>query len=240
MLLKEFKNFSRQNWWVYCLLIISLIIIFKFPASQSIQDQEITHNIWAIIETFFLVSLNFLWNLFVMVAMWDYQANNNKDWSVYHLMSTLTFASLSLYWAIFLEQYQYLLWQITYLIAAIKAIMYYKFNKDIKIFNSYIVWAINVVLLSCFLYLFPFDIFSTIQVLWFSLVTIGLVSINDTFRFYFSLLWVIFITLWSFLITWDLYLNFNWEWLGISLWYFLLTLSVSIYHLKLLPKYIKK
>ena len=227
MFIKELKNFSRENWWIYLLLIISSIIIY------------FTWK-WNLIEILFLFSLNFLWNLFVMVAMWNYQAKNNKVGSFYHLACTVTFTLMSLYWALFLDQFQYILWQITYLIAAIKAIIYYNLNKDIKIFNAISVWTINIILVWVFLYLFKFDLYSFIQAIWFSFVTTWLVSINDKFRFYMSLMWVFFITTGSFFITWDLYFNNNWEWLWISLWYFLLTLSVFIYHIKLLPKYIKK
>ena len=227
MFLQELKNFSRENWWIYLLLIIALVIVY------------LTWK-WNLLEIIVLFLLNFLWNLFVMAAMWNYQAKNNKIGSVYHLSCTLTFTVISVYWALFLDQFQYILWQITYLVAAIKAIIYYNFNKDIKLFNAYSVGWINILLVGIFLYLFPFDLFATIQAIWFSFVTTGLVSTNDRFRFFFSLLWVFFITLWSFLITWDLYINNNWEWLGISLWYFLLTTTVLFYHLKLLPKYLKK
>ena len=227
MFLNELKKFSRENWWVYLLLIIaSIIIYFTWK--------------WNLIEILFLFLLNFLWNLFVMVAMWNYQAKNNKTGSIYHLACTLTFTVMSIYWALFLDQFQYILWQVTYLIAAIKAVTYYKFNKDIKLFNARTVWIINIILIWLFLYLFNFDLFSLIQALWFSLVTTWLVSINDRFRFFMSLFWVFFITTGSLLITWNLYLNNNGQWLWISLWYFLLTLSVLIYHIKLLPKYIKK
>lgn len=226
MFIKELKSFSRENWWVYLLLIIASTIVY------------LTWK-WNLIEILFLFLLNFLWNLFVMVAMWNYQTKNNKIWSVYHLACTLTFTVMSIYWAIFLDQFQYILWQITYLIAAIKAIIFYNLNKDIKIFNAGTVWIINIILIWLFLHLFSFDLYATIQAVWFSLVTTWLVSTNDKFRFYMSLFWVFFITTGSFLITWDLYLNNNWEWLWISLWYFLLTLSVLIYHIKLLPKYLK-
>ena len=43
-----------------------------------------------------------------MVAMWNYQAKNNKIGSIYHLSCTLTFTVMSIYWALFLEQFQYI------------------------------------------------------------------------------------------------------------------------------------
>jgi hypothetical protein len=223
MFIKELKIFSRENWWVYLLLSIALTIVY------------ITGK-WNLVEIIILFLLNFLWNLFVMVAMWNYQEKNNKIWSIYHVSTTLTFTIISIYWAFFLDQFQYLFWQITYLIAAIKAISYYKFEHNIKFFTPYLVGGINIILMSLFIYLFPFSLFGTIQAIWFSFVTIGLVSITDKFRFYMSFIWVFFITSWSAIWLYTSYLNENIDW--IALGYFLLTISVLVYHIKLLPKYL--
>jgi len=225
MFLSELKKFSRDNWWVYLLLSIALTIVY------------ITGK-WNLIEIIILFLLNFLWNLFVMVAMWNYQAKNNKIWSIYHLSTTLIFTIISIYWALFLDQFQYLFWQITYLIAAIKAISYYKFEYNIKVFTPYLVGWINIILMVLFLYLLPFSLFGTIQAIWFSFVTTWLVSVTDKFRFYMSLIWVLFITIWSAIWLYFSYLSGNIDW--IALGYFLLTISVLIYHIKLLPKYLKK
>lgn len=227
MFLKELKKFSNENWWVYVLLIIALIIVY------------ITGK-WSLIEVISLFLLNFLWNLFVMVAMGNYQAKNNKIWSIYHLLTTLTFSVISIYWAIFLDQFQYLFWQLTYFMASIRAISYYKFEYDIKYFTPHSVGWINILLFLLFLYLFPFNLFSIIQAIWFSFVTTGLVSIKNTFRFYMSLIWVFFIVLWSAWMSINNYLYLDGKWLWIALWYFLLTMSVLVYHIKLLPKYLKK
>jgi len=237
MFLKELKNFSKWNWWVYVLLAIALIIVY------------ITWK-WNMMEIIILFLANFLWNLFIMVMQANYTSKNNKIWAIYHVSATATFTLISIYWLIVLEQSQYIIWQLTYALAALKAFTYYNFEKNIKFINAASVWVINILLFIFFIsfawknidvaWLFNINInaelFSIIMALWFSFVTTWLVSTNDKLRYWFSLIWVVWIVTWSWIWVILSYINSNIDW--IALWYMILTLTVFIYYIKLLPKYI--
>lgn len=238
MFLNELKNFSRSNWWVYALLSIALIIVY------------ITWK-WNMLEIIILFLANFLWNLFIMVMQANYTSKNNKIWAIYHVSATITFTFISIYGLIKLNQSQYIIWQISYALAALKAFTYYNFEKDIKFINAATIWWLNIILFIFFisfawkninvLSLFNINInaelFSIIMAIWFSFVTTGLVSINDKLRYWFSLIWVTGIITWSTIWVFLSYLNSNIDW--VALWYMILTLTVLIYYIKLLPKYLK-
>ncbi|MDQ7009480.1 MAG: hypothetical protein Q9M94_04290 [Candidatus Gracilibacteria bacterium] len=82
------------------------------------------------------------------------------------------------------------------------------------------------------------QLFSLLQVIGFSLVTIGLVSTKDSFRYFLNLGGTFFIIGGSII---GVYLSYNNGSIdGISLGYMLLTTTALIYFLKLLPKYINK
>lgn len=236
MFLQELKNFSRSNWWVYVLLAIALVIVY------------ITWR-WNMLEIFILFLANFLWNLFIMVMQANYTAKNNKIWAIYHVSATSVFTIISIYWLIVLEQSQYIIWQLTYILAALKAFTFYNFNKNIKFINTASVWLINIILFIFFItfawknievaWLFNINInvelWTILMALWFSFVTSWLVSINDTIRYWLNIVWVLGIVVWSWILLVLSYMSWNIDW--ISLWYFILTSTVLVYYIKLLPKY---
>ncbi len=237
MFLKELKNFSRSNWWIYMLLAISLVIVY------------ITWK-WNIIEILLLFLANFLWNLFIMTMQANYSSNNNKIWAIYHISATSVFTIISIYWLIKLEQSQYIIWQICYILAAIKAFSFYNFWKDIKLLNAWSLWVLNIILIFIFIYFawkqidlwlfnlnFNVELWTILMALWFSFVTSWLVSINDARRYWLNIIWVLGIVAWSWLLLVLSYTKWNIDW--ISLWYFILTSTVLVYYIKLLPKYLK-
>lgn len=224
MFFNELKSFSKQNWWIYLLLTIALFIVY------------ITWK-WNIIEILILFFTNFLWNFFIMLMQENYSVWKNKIWAIFHLSSTSIFSLLSLYWLIFLEQYQYIIWQICYLIAAIKSFYFYIFKKDIKFFNEYFVWILNIFLIIIFIKFFNQNIWSIIMWFWFSFVTTWLVSQKDNFRYWTNFLWIIFLILGSWIWVFNWYNSENIDWL--SLWYMILTLTTFVFYLKLLKNYLK-
>jgi len=237
MLIQELKNFSKGNWWIYLLLAIALTIVYITWKGN-------------LIEIIILFLANFLWNLFIMVMQANYTAKNNKVWAIYHASATLVFTLISIYWLVVLNQSQYIIWQLTYILAAAKAFTFYNYWKDIKFINSYTVGLINMGLLAFFVYfagksidvmgLFNFnfnvELFTILMALGFSFVTTGLVSTNDTIRYWFSFAWVLWIVsgsgLW--LILWYVWWNID----GLSLGYLILTLTVFVFYSKLLKKYL--
>lgn len=226
MFLEELKKFSKENWWVYLLLAIALIIV-----QQTWK--------WNMIEIILMFLWNFLGNLFIMVMQSEYTKKENTKWAIFHLLEFSTFMLIWLYWAIFLDMYQYLLWNILYWLAAINAFMNYVYKKDLVIANEKLFVLYNIVLFIIYLSFLNPTISWTVQAVWFALVTTSLVSLNDRFRYWLSFIWIIAIIVWS--ILWVYFSYFILEKLnGIDLWYLILTLTVFVYYCKLLPEYIKK
>ena len=222
-ILKELKKFSKENWWVFLLLTIALITVY------------ITWN-WNLVEIFLLFLVNFIWNLFIMVMQSNYTAKNNKVWWIYQLSSTLVFLTMWIYWLIYLWQSQYIIWQIAYWLAAIKAFTFYNYEKDLKFLSEKTFIALNIILFTIFIKYFDFQSFSILQVIWFSLITTWLVSIKDNIRYWLNVVWIFALTSGS---LWWVILSFNaWALDWIALWFFALTLTVFIYYLKLIKKYI--
>lgn len=220
---QELKNFSKENRWIFVILTIALIIIFVTGKGN-------------LIEIMILFIANFLWNLFIMVMQTNYTNKNNKIGAIYHISATWVFTCISLYGVIFLQQFQYILWQIAYLIAAIKAFSYYNFWRDIRFFNEKTLIWVNIILIFIFLGFFEYQIFSLLQAVWFALITTGLVSIKDTIRYWFNIVWIFLLVSGSLLWVVVTFQSGNTD--GIALGYFLLTLTVFVYYIKLLKKYL--
>lgn len=233
MFLQELKKFSKQNWWVYLLLIIASSIVYKTWK-------------WDLVEILILFFANFLWNLFIMVMQSNYTAKKNKFWAIYQFSSTIIFTIIAIYSLFKFHQYQYIIWQLCYFIAAIKAFTFYNFWKNIKFFNAINLFILNIILFSAFIYVWltnfaslniNIGISSILMWIWFSLVTTWLVSTNDKFRYWLNLFWIIWIISGSFI--WVINSYFAWEINWVDLWYFILTSTVFVFYAKLLPNYIK-
>ena len=223
MFLKEIKNFSRENWWIYLILMIALIIVYITWKGN-------------LIEIILLFLANFLWNLFIMTMQWNYTNKNNKIWAIYHVSSVTIFTLISIYWLIILEQYQYIIWQISYILAATKAFTFYNFEKEIKFINEKSLIIINIILFTAFIKLFEFQTFQILQWIWFTLITTWLVSIKDNLRYWLNVIWISLLVSGS---AWWVFNSFNaWNLDWIALWYFILTLTVFVYYLKLIKKYL--
>lgn len=219
----ELSKFSRENWWLYILLCITLVVVWITGKGN-------------IPELLLLFLANFVANLFIMAAMNSYSNKENSLWVSYHVMATTIFMLLGVYGMVYFGQYQYILWQFSYGIAAIKAFTYYKYNKNISVFNEYTMIVFNIVLLSVFLTQFDFQLTGLLQALWFSCVTIGLVSLNDKIRFWMSYIGMFWIVGGSAYGTYLSYMASNVD--GIALGYLLLWLTTFVYFNKLLRKYI--
>ena len=238
MFIKELKNFSRENWWVYLLFILLIIFV-------------IFMDLWSPLEITLVFLANFIANIWIMVMQSNYTAKNNKLWSIYHIWATLIFLFISLYWFIVHDQSQYIIWQIAYSLAAIKAFSFYNFKKDLNFINEKSFVILNLVLFSFFSYKLELLNIENItnnlpfitQALWFSLITTGLVSIKDKLRYWFNVVWIFLLSSWSLWLTINsvlwIYPSESASLDAIAIWYFILTLTVFVYYIKLLPKYLK-
>lgn len=218
-------DFSKKNWWIYLILAICLVIVY------------ITWN-WSLIEIIIMFLANFLWNLFIMIMQDYYSSWNNKYWAINQILWVAIFTSISIYWYIFKSQSQYLLWQIMYILAALNTVSFFVLKKDLKILNEYTFIPINIILLLIFINYIPHENFHILQAIWFSFITTWLVSVKDIVRYWLNIIWIWVLTLWSLLWVVISYNLWNLDW--IALWYFLLTWTVFIFYIKLLPSYLLK
>jgi len=221
--LKELKAFSKENWWVYLLLSIALIIVYITWKGN-------------LLEIILLFVANFLWNLFIMVMQNNYTAKKNKIWAIYHIAATSIFSAIAIYWFIYLDQSQYIIWQITYWLAVIKAFTFYNYNKDLNFLSEKTFIPINIILFIIFVKFFNYQTYSILQAMWFSFITSWLVSIKDNIRYWLNIIWILLLVSGSALWVINSYIDWNVDW--IALWFFILTLTVFVYYLKLIKKYI--
>lgn len=223
--IQEIKSFSKENWWVYAILAVCLTIVYK------------TWN-WNLLEIFILFLANFLWNLFIMIMQDFYTDWKNKKWAINQLMSVTIFTTLSIYWLIINWQFQYLIWQGMYILAAMKTLAFFVFEKDLRLLNENTFLVINFLLFLVFINYIPHENYAILQALWFSLITSWLVSIKDKIRYWLNLFWIFALTSWS---LWGViisYINKDLDWMALG--FFLLTWTVLVFYIKLLPNYINK
>lgn len=223
--IKELRNFSKDNWWVYIILIICLWIVYKTGKGD-------------LTEIIILFIANFLWNLFIMIMQDFYTAEKNKKWAINQLVSVSIFTSLAIYGLFSKWQFQYIIWQFMYILAAAKVFSFYIFEKDLRILNENTFLVINFLLFLVFVNFIPHDNFHILQALWFSLITSWLVSIKDKVRYWLNLFGIFALTagsLWWVIIS---YITLELDW--IALWFFLLTWTVFVFYIKILPNYLKK
>ncbi|MFA5917331.1 MAG: hypothetical protein WC850_03815 [Candidatus Gracilibacteria bacterium] len=223
--IKELTNFSKNNWWVYIILIICLGVVYKTGKGD-------------LVEIIILFLANFLGNLFIMIMQDFYTDGKNKKGAINQLISVSIFTTLSIYGLFSKGQFQYIIWELMYILATLKTFSFFIFEKDLKILNENTFLVINFLLFLVFVNYIPHDNFHILQAFGFSLITSGLVSVKDKARYWLNLFGIAALTsgsLWGVMVS---YINSELD--GIALGYFLLTGTVFIFYLKILPNYFKK
>jgi hypothetical protein len=224
LLLKEFKKFSRENWWVYLLFIWALIVV------------AYTWN-WNLVEIILLFIANFFANICVMAMQDSFSEKNPKLWTLYQVLGTIIFLILGVYWLFYLWQSQYILWQIAYILSAVKTYFYFNKNTDLKLINAKLLSFLNIIFFVIFyIYFANNNIALLIQAIWFWFSSTWFVVLDDKKRYFTILIWTWLIIIGSLLITYNSFIAWNLDW--IALGYFILSWTVGIYFIKLLKKYL--
>jgi len=224
LLLKEFKKFSKENWWVYLLFFWALWVV------------AYTWN-WNLIEIILLFIANFFANICVMAMQDSFSEKNPKIGTLYQVLGTWIFLILGIYGLIYLGQSQYILWQIAYILSAVKTYFYFNKNVDLKLINAKLLSLLNVVFFVIFyIYFANWNIAYLIQAIWFWFSSTWFVVLDDKKRYFTILIWTWLIIIGSLLITYNSFKAWNLDW--IALGYFILSGTVGIYFLKLLKKYL--
>lgn len=215
MFLKEIIQFSKDNWWIFIIFFICLLIIWYT-------------NTWNIYEVFLVFSIHFIWDIFMMI-MWKYYILwENKKWNIFQISSTSIFTFLWFYAWIFNWKWHYLRPQLLFIFAWIKWFISHKISDFYK--NIIFIILFIITLFIYFYFSLFIDLSSTIQIIWFLSLSTGLFIQNKNIIFF----WILFITIWSFLSIYVSFLNSNIKWIDIS--YFLLPLTVLVFYVKSLWK----
>lgn len=224
ILLKEVKNFSQDNWWIYIIFVICISLIWYTN----------TGNIFEITIVFFL---HFLADI-CMMMMWSYYANGDKkNWSISQILSFVIFTIIWIYAFIFNGKINYLISQIMFWFTSIKVYL-----EDIKwitykIFNyktSIIIWLFTLGLYYYFHLISTFG--QALQIVWFISFSTALILNNEKYKYFWSLLSIFIIMFASGIETYSSFLQSNIA--GVDISFTLLPLTVFVFYLKNLKKYL--
>ena len=232
LILKELKNFIKNNWWIFIILFICLFFVWKT-------------NYWNIYEVIILFIVQFAWDLCVMI-MWDYYSKINwkdkkqdlkyKTFGLYaQTISFIIFGFIWLYAGFYKWTWSYLLPQLLFIRSLIQWYLEL-FNIKFKITWKF---SLFVWILLFWIYYFLWLITDTwifIQVLWFIMFPIALILENEKRKYFLSLVWIFFIFLGSLLLLINGFFIHNISWVDVS--YTLLPFTVFVFYLKNLKKYL--
>ena len=224
ILLKELKIFSTSNWWVYIIFIICLLFIYKTDS-------------WNIFEISLVFFLHFLWDLFVMMMVYYNSNNEAKKWSLSQAWSFLMFFIVWLYAWLKDWKWSYMIPMITFLLPNIRWTLKNFYNKTFRFLDyrlSILFWIFILFLYYSFWMINNLWIF--IQILWFILFPLWLMLDNEKIKYFISMIWIWFITIWSSFFLYYGYLELNITWIDIS--YTLLPLTVFVFYIKNLKSYL--
>ena len=157
--IREVKNFSKSNWWVYiiyCLLLTAILFIEKDKLAS----------------VFFITTLHFVADMFIMMMFSAYGRGKNRQGTYYQVISMLVFMSLKIYTGVIDHAWHYLAADPVYILAAIKnyrvdvkksdlafvnyksmtvfsllifsILLYFKFHSDVNLLNSASQWVQTV------------------------------------------------------------------------------------------------
>lgn len=222
-ILQEIKKFSLENWWIYIIFIICIFIIWYTN----------TGNIFEISIIFFL---HFLWDIFMMM-MWDYYAQNNKkQWGIYQILSMSVFTLIAVYAFIFNGKINYLISQILFWMSSLKAYLDMKESSQ-KILNYKMILCVGIMVIWGYIYFDMIHNFSQyLQIIWFTFFAAFLAIHDKKIQYFWSLGSIFLIFLSSGIETYYSFLLADIKWIDIS--FFLLPLTVFIFYLKNIKKYL--
>lgn len=219
ILILEIKKFSKENWWIYIMFFICLFLIYKTDS-------------WSLLEVSIVFAFHFLWDVFVMM-MWDYYTKNeNKKALKSQIWSFIIFGLIWIYAWITANKWSYLIPQLLF------------FWPIIKWFNPKFKWLdykfLSLIWIIVFIFYYSIWLISNIwvfiQILWFILFPIALIIEKERIRYFLSLIWISFIFIWSAFFLYNWFMEKNIIWTDLS--YTLLPLTVVIFYLKNLKKYL--
>ncbi len=227
LLLKEFKKFSKQNWWVFVIFFICLFII------------SYTHK-WNPKYIFVFFLIYFFAELLVITMVELIEEKKYKLSSVFQFASQIIFTSLFIYDYLIWWELYYVLFSVTFRMSAFKNLFKFNLDKDIKYINwvtTFMVWVIFFVV--WYIYkIFELNIQIVLQSIWFIFFPTSLLinPKHEKLKYFLWLLWILWFVFGS---AYWLYKEFvAWEVLAITICFTLMPASVLVVYLKNLKKYL--
>ena len=222
---KEVKKFSRANWWVFIIYIILMGVIFL------VQKNEL-----ASIAVFFITSLHFVADIFIMMMFSAYSRSANRQGTYYQIMSMLIFMSLKIYTGLSDHQWHYFAADPIYILAALKNYRIDIEKSDLKFVNYKTMSVLSLIII--FGVLVPGNLVGTtsewVQTTGIFLFAIALsVAGNEQLRSEFAIIALIAMVGGS---AWEITNSlFAHKIAGLALSYFLLPLTVLVFYVKHWP-----
>ncbi len=226
-LIKELKNFSKQNWWVYLVLLLCLIIIY------------ITWK-WSVTEVLFTFTIYFTWELTTMIMVTLMTEKNYKISSIFQFLWFSIFTSLFIYNYFQHWQFHYVLASVPFFLSAMKNLLKFNLQIDSRHINWLTLFIIGIIFMILWnkYWFFSFDTQISLQYIWFILFPTSLIMTDkyEKSKYIIWLIWLLgFVIWWSYWI----YNEFiKWEILGITICFTLMPLTVLIVYLKNINKYL--
>ncbi len=223
--IREVKNFSRSNWWVYiiyCLLLVAILFIEKDKLPS----------------VFFITTLHFVADMFIMMMFSAYAHGKNRQGTYYQVISMLVFMSLKIYTGLRDHSWHYLAADPVYILAAIKNYRVDVKKSDLAFVNYKSMAAFSIIIFGVLLY---FKFRSNVSILnstsqW--IQTIGIFSFaialsvtgNERLRSRIAMAALVAMVGGS---AWETANTFiSGHVIGLALSYFLLPLTVLVFYLK--------
>jgi len=224
---REFHQFSRENWWVYVVLVVCLILIYLT-------------NSGSIIEIFLVFVVYVAADLCMMNMITLMEQKNYKVGSLFQLLGNVIFTFLFVYHFFHSGQLQYLLWSVGFILGAVKNISkYHFFDAPMNSINGISLFILNT---GIFLWAYSFLWDVTFQVIFqacgwifFSSSLVVSEKYNST-RYFMGLIWLVSMVVWAGIGLWTEF--WNGSIYGVTLCYFLLPVSVLVVYLKTLRNYL--
>jgi len=233
IIVSEIKRFCKENWRVFVLFLICLVIIY------------LTHS-WDLVEIVLVFVAHFSADLAIML-MWDYFSLYQKTWDkkyekyalVAQLVSFIIFGLIWLYAWIFWWKWAYFVPQVLFIWPLLK--QFWKIY-SIKLLEK--IWY-KIILVVGILTIFWYFYFWLIHNVWWLIQVLGFVifplwlSLNNAkLRYFVSTIWIglIFIGSLYQLILWILLKDVSW----VDVSYTLLPFVVFVFYLKNIKVFLNK
>lgn len=105
--IREVRNFSKANWWVYIIYVLLLVAILFIEKDK-------------LASVFLITTLHFVADMFIMMMFGAYARGKNRQGTYYQVISMLVFMSLKIYTGLIDHSWHYLAADPVYILAAVK------------------------------------------------------------------------------------------------------------------------